>query len=50
MGISRFTGDSILSCDVFLETVLCGRVLPRTCGVFLEADWEKGMCFARADT
>jgi hypothetical protein len=35
--ISGFFEDSIMSCDVFLETVLSKDVLLKTHGIFLEA-------------
>jgi hypothetical protein len=41
VGISGFLGDSVVSCDVFLETVLLEDVL--LSGVFLEAAWKRGM-------
>ena len=43
MGISGFVRDSVVSCDVFLETVLCNGVLPRTgAGCFSENCLVKG--------
>jgi hypothetical protein len=42
--ISAFFGDSVVSCDVFLETAHERMfLLKQTGGVFLEAAWEKGM-------
>ena len=55
MEISGFFGDSVVPCDVFLETLLESLrgclAENRHCGIFLEAALERVMwCFARADT